>query len=62
MKERTQQLGTPAAAGQDVFQTRRCRNSYGTITRGLYDPMKHQGLPFTTDSKDGRQWVEHVIE
>ena len=48
--------------GREVFETRRCRNSYGVIVRERYDKMKHKNMPVVTDSHDNVQWVEHVVE
>ncbi|KAK5125179.1 hypothetical protein LTR85_000855 [Meristemomyces frigidus] len=62
VRERTQRLGTPVAAGPEVFETRRCRNSYGAIVRELYNDSKHRGLPIVQDMHDGRQWVDHVVD
>ncbi|KAK5115755.1 hypothetical protein LTR62_000844 [Meristemomyces frigidus] len=62
VRERTQRWGTRAVLGQEVFETRRCRNSYGTIVREKYDERKHAGLPFVSDPHDGALWVEHVVD
>lgn len=60
VRERTQQLGRSSVEGQEVFNTRRCRNSYGVVVRSLYNEAKHKGL---TTVKDGdRVWVEGAIE
>ncbi len=62
MRERTQQLGIKGGAGQEVFGTRRCRNSYGVITRELYNPAVHRGLPNVTDPVSGKLYVVNIIE
>ncbi|KAK5707217.1 hypothetical protein LTR17_020906 [Elasticomyces elasticus] len=49
-------------SGQEVFGTRRCRNSYGVAVRVLYDPKRHKGLPFVTDPNTKRQWVENMVD
>ncbi|KAK1086943.1 hypothetical protein LTR33_001309 [Friedmanniomyces endolithicus] len=62
VRERTQQLGIKGGAGQEVFGTRRCRNSYGVITRELYNPAVHRGLPNVTDPVSGKLYVVNIIE
>jgi len=62
VRERTQQLGNKGLAGQEVFGTRRCRNSYGVITRELYDPAIHNRLPTVMDPVSGKQYVVNIIE
>ena len=61
VKERIQQLGHGFGAGQEVFTTRRCRNSYGVVVSELYDPNRHQNLP-TITRLDGRLWVAQCVE
>jgi hypothetical protein len=62
VRERTQQLGVNMSTGQEVFTTRRCRNSYGVVVRRLYDETKHEGLAFITDPRSNRRWIPDVIE
>jgi len=62
VRERTQQLGIKGGAGQEVFGTRRCRNSYGVITRELYNPAVHRGLPSVADPVSGKPYVVNMIE
>ncbi|QIW94963.1 hypothetical protein AMS68_000481 [Peltaster fructicola] len=62
VRERTQQLGNTLSAGQEVFQTRRCRNSYGMVVRVPYTEALHRGLPVTVDPNDGGQWVDHMVD
>lgn len=62
VRERTQQLGTEVSTGQEVFRSRRCRNSYGVAVRIPYDESKHKGLPITRDEHTNRKWVGNVVE
>ncbi|EME79343.1 uncharacterized protein MYCFIDRAFT_142349 [Pseudocercospora fijiensis CIRAD86] len=61
VRERTQQLGKGPSAGQDVYKTRHCRNSYGVAVREPYNFAKH-GMVSTIKGNDGREWVENCIE
>jgi hypothetical protein len=62
VRERTQQLGSFTASGQEVFRTRRCRNSYGVAVRVPYDESKHKGLPVMKDEYNNRRWVGNIVE
>lgn len=62
MRERTQQLGIDTMVGQEVFGSRRCRNSYGVAVRIAYDELRHKGLPVFTDPHDNRRWVDNLVE
>jgi hypothetical protein len=62
VRERTQQLGSDTLTAQEVFSTRRCRNSYGVAVRVPYDESKHLGLPITRDEHNNRRWVSNIVE
>jgi hypothetical protein len=62
VRERTQQLGSDTLVAQEVFSTRRCRNSYGVAVRVPYDESKHLGLPVARDENNNRRWVSNVVE
>ncbi|KXS95555.1 hypothetical protein AC578_5259 [Pseudocercospora eumusae] len=61
VRERTQQLGKGPSAGEDVYKTRHCRNSYGVAVREAYNFAKH-GMASTIKGNDGREWVENCID
>lgn len=62
VRERTQQLGSSHSAAQQVFKTRRCRNSYGIIVSQPYDPLRHLGLPTYKKPDSEALWVPNTIE
>lgn len=62
VRERTQQIGLSNSVGQEIFGTRRCRNSYGIAVRVPYDETKHRWLPTITDQLNSSRWVEHMVE
>ncbi|KAK5170090.1 uncharacterized protein LTR77_004674 [Saxophila tyrrhenica] len=62
VKERTQQLGVDSSRGQEVFTTRRCRNSYGVLVRHPYNEAEHKGLPTVTNANNKRPYVVDIVE
>jgi molecular chaperone DnaK (HSP70) len=47
---------------RSVYKERYCRNSYGTVVRHPFDPIKHSGLRFIVDPRDKQKWVENQID
>lgn len=62
VRERTQQLGSARSAPQEVFKTRKCRNSYGVVVSVPYDASRHLGLPTTKKPNSDALWVPNIIE
>ena len=49
--------------GNEIFQERCCRLSYGVVCREEYEPglPRHIGARITVDPRDGKKWVEDQI-
>lgn len=50
--------------GAAVFKERCCRVSYGILCLEAYDPKNpsHIGQKVTRDPRDGKRWVEDMID
>ncbi|KAF2768854.1 hypothetical protein EJ03DRAFT_351864 [Teratosphaeria nubilosa] len=62
VRERTQQLGVSPKIGQEVFTTRRCRNSYGVVVNARYDESRHRGQPTFYNAYSQATYVPSAIE
>lgn len=44
------------------ISNRQARVSYGIVVNQRYNPKIHQGLSYSKDSRDGKNWVMDQVE